>query len=59
MSGDEPILTPETRWKRDTFCVVLDTIISSLNRRFKQNQDIFKALSLFSPIQFLLISKSL
>ena len=28
-----------------------------MNRRFKQNQDIFKALSLFSPIQFSLISK--
>ena len=50
-------MTPEIRWRHDAFCVVLDTIISSVNCRFKQNVNIFKALSLFSPNQFPRISK--
>ena len=35
-----------------TFCLVLDTIISSLNCRFKQNENIFKAFPYFPQTSF-------
>ena len=42
----------EDVWRRQTFLPVIDQVISSLDRRFLQNEDVFVSLSNFAPANF-------
>ena len=48
----KPAETPEDDCKRNTFYVSVDTIINSLKNRFKKNQPLLQAFSLFAPSRF-------
>ena len=42
----------EDEWKRGTFYMVIDQMLSSLDDRFEQNKEIFRCLSYFKPSMF-------
>ena len=44
--------TPESVWKRNTFYVVVDTLLVSLRNRFENNKSLLQSLSVFSPVNF-------
>ena len=50
--------TGEDLWIRKTFYPVLDQMMSSLKRRYKQNKDIFSAMSWFSPKRFKMLQEN-
>ncbi len=49
---DQPANTPEEHWTRNTFYVVLDTVLASMKNRFAKNKEILESYSLFSPSNF-------
>ena len=44
--------SPEDQWRRNTFFVVIDTILSSMLNRFEKNKSLYQILSVFSPSRF-------
>ena len=45
--------TDHEAWERNTFYVVIDTILGSLRNRFEKNKLLFDTLSILSPLNFL------
>ena len=58
VAPDEPALTPQGEWTRNTFFVVLDQVISSMRNRFGKNEALLSAYHLFSPQNFKSITDS-
>ena len=52
VAPDEPTLTLQGAWTRNTFFVVLDQVISSMRNRFGKNETLLSAYHLFSPQNF-------
>ena len=50
--------TPLEAWERNTFYVVIDTILGSLRNRFEKNKLLFDTLSILSPLNFLKLQAS-
>ena len=51
-AADEPAETPETHWERNTFYVVMDTVLQSMRNRFEKNKTLLATYHLFSPTNF-------
>ena len=50
---NDPALTESDRWKRETFFVAMDYMISNgIRERFKKSQPLLEAFSLFAPSHF-------
>ena len=58
VAPDEPALTPQGAWTRNTFFVVLDQVISSMRNRFGKNETLLSAYHLFSTQNFKSITDS-
>ena len=50
--------TPLEAWERNTFYVVIDTILGSLRNRFEKDKLLFDTLSILSPLNFLKLQAS-
>ena len=49
---DEPAETPESHWARNTFYVVMDTVLESMRNRFEKNKNLLATYHLSSPANF-------
>ena len=49
---DEPAETPQSHWERNTFYVVMDTVLESMRNRFEINKNLLASYHLFSPTNF-------
>ena len=49
LDGIESEESPEDQWRRNTFFVVINTILSSMQNRFEKNKSLYQILSVFSP----------